>query len=888
MTNVPHDAAGEADPMSTPEIPGYQIESLIGKGASGVVYAARHESGSQVAIKVLDPRACNPRLISNRVNRLYAASPPKTAVPLVAYSLEREPYLLIHALLADRVVQGIGVRYVPRTLQLQLGDYLGKRSSWMFVRKLAQVLAEFHRRRVAHGNLKPGNIFFDSEGAPLLMDYTQGLMPGLDELSYTDALLYAPPEQLTNPDGYKDGAGYGWDVYAFGVLAFRLLTGVFPRCNDTFEQVAPAVGEQRRPGVEADCARVASKLQTTPVAEWQGDAPTREEEEGRSVIERCLELDPWKRYPDMREVLRALETIASSRQAREARQEEEERVKVLSKRRNRWRAMAGLGLAACATLGAVVGYQKLIAPEGPVVATTGPKPGPGPGAIVPEPAKERDPSTAELALDAKTKEIQQVIAERDRLAQDSDELRAEYDALAADLATAFELSDTLMSWSVERGAVDLPTLEGRAGRLKILEATMQSLLKRSEDESSMQRHRWRIKLALAEIALAAGESTVARERLGEVIAEAPADDEATLRRVTRARVLSCLIGSRDPDIGVSETELMETETILASLPEEDRETRRLKSALKLAEARMKGRAGDATGALDTYRTAFSTMTELCEEQPLLGALRLWRARGYSEAAQAAAGDGAVDAALLLREQAAAELLELLQSQSNKAEVQVELSMALGAIAESALESGEIERAEDLAARSLELLKAAIDHPEESAGALIQLATQKSVLAACWGEIGRRKDALKLVGEGVEHVGLALKLDAADPLARYRLAILKWQEAGIRNRIGAHNESVRLGTEARSLLMALQQENVLRPSPLEIQRAFAYLTSDLGHSAQLAGRDGEAIRYFGESVKSWKSLTETDAGNAEFQEGLEWAQLQLRELGVMSSLPKKTR
>ena len=66
--------------MSLPEIPGYRIDALIGKGACGTVYTARHDSGSLVAVKILDPRSCNPELIANRVNRLYRSSPPKAGV----------------------------------------------------------------------------------------------------------------------------------------------------------------------------------------------------------------------------------------------------------------------------------------------------------------------------------------------------------------------------------------------------------------------------------------------------------------------------------------------------------------------------------------------------------------------------------------------------------------------------------------------------------------------------------------------------------------------------------------------------------------------------------------------------------------------------------------
>ncbi len=864
--------------MSLPEIPGYRIDALIGKGACGTVYTARHDSGSLVAVKLLDPRSCNPELIANRINRLYRSSPPKAAVPLIAHSLEKEPILLIGALMADRVVQGIGERFIPRTLQLRLGDYIGKRGSWMLIRRLAQVLGEFHRRRVAHGNLKPGNIFMDAENELLLGDYAQGLMPGIGELPYTDALLYAPPEQLTNPDGYLEGAGYGWDVYAFGSLAFRLLNGVFPRCHDTFELVAPAMGEQRRRGVEADCERIALKLEKTALVDWKGTAPTREEEEGRQVIERCLDLDPWKRYADMREVLRALEAIANSRQHRLAEEAGKESVAVIERKRKVWRTTAGVGIAACSVLGAMMAYQLVKEDPDPVVSAEDVDP---PPVVV---TASLDP----MVLAESKRAALEAREERNRYEKASESLRARYVDMAEDLASAFELSDHLVSWSVERGADQLPTLEGRNGRLAILENSLVKLLKKSEEQPALQRNAWRIKLALAEVALAADKPRVARERMTDVLSEATVTDEGTMQRLARARVLVCLLGSEDSELGVTPGELAETETALASLPAGTRETRRLKSALKLAEARMQFREGDSTAALESYRSAFTDMSKLCEEQPSLSALRIWRARGYTSAAQAARGAGEVDAAILLREQAAVELMELLEVQPKRADVQVELSGALGAIAEAALEEGEIDRAEDLAARSLELLETAVVNSEERVGALLQLATQKSVLAACRAGTGYSKDALRLIREGQSHVEAALKRDAKDPMARYRLAILTWQEFGLRGSNGGHADALKLGGKARRILRELISEAVSYPSQREIQRCLAYLTSDLGHAAQIGTRDSEARTYFQESIAAWKVLATAEGTNDEFQEGFSWAQMRLRELGVMTSLPPKRR
>ena len=865
--------------MSLPEIPGYRIETLIGKGACGTVYTARHDSGNEVAVKLLNPKSVNAELLANRVNRLYSASPPKATVPLIAHSLEKEPYLLIGGLMADRMPQGVAERFIPRTLQLQLNDYMGNRGSWMLIRRLAQVLADFHRRRVAHGNLKPGNIFLDSDNGVLLSDYAQGLMPGLEELAYTDALLYAPPEQLLNPDGYLEGAGYGWDVYAFGSLAYRLLTGVFPRCNDSFEHVSPVAGEQRRRGVEADCERMAQRLERARIAKWKGVAPTREEEEGRLVIERCLHLDAWERYGDMREVLRDLESIANARQQRLSAEEGEKRVKVVERRQKSWQAATGVGIAACVTLGAAL-IHKIVRQERPE-----------PKVVEVEVVKEVEAGSEvdPKELEEQRQKFLDMLADRDELELANEEQAAAVHETANDLMEAHKMSDHLLAWSLERGSEHLPTLEGREGRLSLLEDKLKRQLEVVDElPEELRKNSWRIKLALAEVALAGDKPKLAREKMQEVLGEAAVTDVDVQRRLARTRVMVCLLGSEDPDAEVTPVELAETANALASLPENERQTRRLQSALNIAEARMQFRNGDNSSALETYRNAFAKMTKLCEEKPSLSALRIWRARGYSSAAQAAMGAGEVDAAILLREQAAVELMELLETQPNRADVQVELSSALAAIAQSALEEGELDRAGDLATRSLELLETAVSNPEEREGALNQLASLKSVLAACRAGTGHPREALRLVREGQEHAEAALVRNSRDPSTRFRLGILAWQQCGLLSAEGKHAEALPLGVKARQTFIDLIAQKVSFPTQREIKRSLAYLTGDLGRAAQDARKEEEAVNYLQESVSLWEDLMEAESDSDEFREQHRWTAQGLRELGIVTALPQKKR
>ena len=177
---------------------------------------------------------------------------------------------------------------------MRLGEHPGM-ASWKLVRSLARALAGMHQRRVAHGNLKPGNVFLTDDGEALLSDWTMGNMPGVTDFQFTDAVLYQAPEQLRDPSGYLDEAGYRWDVFSFGVLAYRILTGRFPRCHETFDFVAPAAGVTRKEGILADLFKIARNLDSQPEVSWPDAAQNALEAGFREWIDRCLPLDPAKR-----------------------------------------------------------------------------------------------------------------------------------------------------------------------------------------------------------------------------------------------------------------------------------------------------------------------------------------------------------------------------------------------------------------------------------------------------------------------------------------------------------------------------------------------------------------------------------------------------------------
>lgn len=158
---------------------------------------------------------------------------------------------------------------------------------------LACGLAAVHRAGVIHRDVKPSNVMLAPGGRVVLMDF--GICSArCDEgitLETSGSPAYMAPETITN--SLEPGTGYLVDVYAFGVLAFEILTGSVPygaaSIDEVFQAhlVAPVPDlRARRPEVPPRLAALVSEL----LAKDPCDRPTDMEEVAHrlSVIGRTL------------------------------------------------------------------------------------------------------------------------------------------------------------------------------------------------------------------------------------------------------------------------------------------------------------------------------------------------------------------------------------------------------------------------------------------------------------------------------------------------------------------------------------------------------------------------------------------------------------------------
>jgi serine/threonine protein kinase/tetratricopeptide (TPR) repeat protein len=193
----------------------------LGNGAMGEVFLGadpNEESPKPVAIKLLK----NPLpALEARFRREFRVLQ-KLEHPYVVRVLEfgegsKGSYLVMEFIEGNDLSHWQGEP--PSTLE-------GIRRTVKIASKIAQGLEHVHRAGVIHRDLKPENILVDSDDTPKITDF--GLARDTNASAMTHAgrggflgtLLYAAPEQIQGRS-----LDHRADLYAFGMLLYRLLTG---------------------------------------------------------------------------------------------------------------------------------------------------------------------------------------------------------------------------------------------------------------------------------------------------------------------------------------------------------------------------------------------------------------------------------------------------------------------------------------------------------------------------------------------------------------------------------------------------------------------------------------------------------------------------------------
>jgi hypothetical protein len=251
----------------------FELVREIGRGGCGVVWEARDlQLGREIAFKAMRRRRSSEQPGQRLLHEATAAAQLSHPNIVTLHDVGRGeygPFLVLELLRGEPLARRLS------------GPPLGLAEVLRISTQVAAGLAHAHAHGIVHRDLKPGNVFLCTSGQVKLLDLGIALAAGARNPGGGTPSYMAPEQRRGAPEDERS------DVFALGVLMYRMLAGALPFCDaEDAEDADAPLGE------------------APPLAVPEAPALA-------ALVHRMLEVDPTRRPRDAGEVLAELEAIGT-------------------------------------------------------------------------------------------------------------------------------------------------------------------------------------------------------------------------------------------------------------------------------------------------------------------------------------------------------------------------------------------------------------------------------------------------------------------------------------------------------------------------------------------------------------------------------------------------
>ncbi len=277
------------DPLIGSVVDGrYEVLSVLGEGGMGIVYETRHRAlGKRFAVKALRKDLASDPEISTRFTQEARTAASVSHPGLVEITdfgtlASGQPFFVMELLEGQSLAS-----------MIRRGGPIPAARAVDIIRQVAEALSAAHERSIIHRDLKPDNIHISPvEGGRdrvTIVDFGLARVVGSSRLTRA-GMVFGTPHYMSPEQAMGELTDHRADVYALGVVMYEMFTGRVPFEADSYM------------GVLTKHMYVVP----TPPSHLPGTPQLGALE---TILLRCLEKQPDRRYATLRELVADLDRV---------------------------------------------------------------------------------------------------------------------------------------------------------------------------------------------------------------------------------------------------------------------------------------------------------------------------------------------------------------------------------------------------------------------------------------------------------------------------------------------------------------------------------------------------------------------------------------------------